>query len=148
MKRVCALCVFGVLACSLQTASPRTQPAPKPAWKRSCTEYAGAPVQIDYEDASGGAAVVYRSQGDVAALRRRTHEVAAFHNSAAPKVGALHDLYAIPHRAYVEEVEGGARLVLVPKGARRQLLDYLRLQVQQEALNMRRLGCEAGQEAL
>lgn len=148
MRRVCAFFCLSLLACALNAASPPGQRAPKPAWKRSCTEYAGAPVRIDYEDASGGAAVLYRSQGDVAALRRRTREVAAFHNSAKPKAGALHDLYAIPHRAYVEDVEGGARLVLVPKSARRQFLDNLRLQVQQETLNMRRLGCGAGQEAL
>jgi hypothetical protein len=82
----------------------------KPAWKRSCTEYARAPVSIDYEDASGGAAVVYR--------------------------------------AHVEELEDGAKLILVPKSARRQLLDSLRVQVQQETLTMRRRGCGRGQEAL
>jgi hypothetical protein len=148
MRRARTLFVLTLLACATQPVTPRAQPLVKPAWKRSCTEYARAPVSIDYEDASGGAAVIYRSQGDVAALRQRTREVAAFHNSAQPKIGALHDLFAIPHRAHVEELEDGAKLILVPKSARRQLLDSLRIQVQQETLTMRRRGCGTGQEAL
>lgn len=134
-----------LLACAAKTVSPK---APQPAWKRGCTEYARAPVAIDYEDTPGGAGVVYQTRGDVTALRKRTREVAKFHNSATAKVGALHDLFAIPHRAHVEDVEGGARLVLVPKGVRFSMLDVLRVQVQQEVLTLRRRGCGAGQEAL
>ena len=144
MKRVSAFLSLSLLACAVSAGNPQ----PRPAWKRGCTEYARAPVSIAYEDAPGGAAVVYRSRGNVAALRRRTHEVAAFHNDATTKVGALHDLYAIPHRAYVEEIEGGAKLILVAKGARPQLMDALRVQVQQETLMLRRRGCGTGQEAL
>jgi hypothetical protein len=139
---------LSLFACATSMGSPRAEPSPKPAWKRSCTEYARAPVRIDYEDASGGAALVYRTRGDVTALRQRTLEVAEFHNSTGSKIGALHDLFAIPHRAYVEEVKGGTKLILVPKGVRPQQLDALRVQVQQETLNMRRRGCGTGQEAL
>ncbi|HEX6242364.1 MAG TPA: hypothetical protein VFZ61_15740 [Polyangiales bacterium] len=145
------LALLGLWLCACaSSARPTTgrTAEPKPAWKRSCTEYARAPVSVEYEDASGGAAVVYRTRGDVAALRQRTHEVAQFHNSSEAKLGALHDLSAIPHRARVEEVEDGARLVLTPKGARPQLLDALRLQVQQETFTLRRRGCGSGQEAL
>jgi hypothetical protein len=146
MWRGRALLCLSLLACATNATGARG--AAKPAWKRSCTEYARAPVGVHYEDAPGGAAVVYRTRGDVAALRQRTREVAHFHNSAASKVGALHDLFAIPHRAHVEEVDEGARLVLVAKGARPQRLDALRLQVQQETLTLRRRGCGTGQEAL
>jgi hypothetical protein len=148
-QRALGLILLGTCACASARATPPAGgKAPKPAWKRSCTEYARAPVSIEYEDAAGGAAVVYRTQGDVAALRLRTREVAQFHNSSELKLGALHDLSAIPHRAVVEELEDGARLVLISKGVRPQLLDALRLQVQQETFTLQRRGCGTGQEAL
>lgn len=119
-----------------------------PVWRRSCTEYARAPVRVDYQDAPGGAAVIYRTKGDVAALLRRTREIGQFHNSSRSKLGALHDLSSIPHRAYVEPLKDGARLVLVSKGPPRQRTDALRMQVQQEVFNLQRRGCGTGQEAL
>jgi hypothetical protein len=131
-----------------QPFDPATQGVPKPAWKRSCREYAGAPVDITYQDASGGAAVVYRTKGNVERLRERTEEVARFHNSAAGKAPDLHDLYRIPHNARVENLSGGAKLVLVPKSLDPSLLEDLRRNVQQEVSNMRRKGCGRGQEAL
>jgi len=156
MKR--ALAVLSILFCacvpapastaSNSTATGTEQPAPKPAWKRSCTEYARAPVNVTYEEAVGGAAVVYTTQGDVAALRQRTREVAEFHNSSKSKVRALHDLFAIPHRAQAEDIEHGARLTLVPKSVRPRDLESLRINVQQEVFTLRRRGCGTGQEAL
>lgn len=124
------------------------QDASKPAWKRSCREYAGAPVEITYQDASGGAAVLYRTKGNVERLRERTQEVARFHNSAGPKAPDLHDLYRIPHNAYVENFSGGAKLVLVPKSVSRSRLEDLRRNVQQEVSIMQKRGCGRGQEAL
>lgn len=122
-----------------------TQP---PAWKRRCEEYAGAPVRVSYEDASGGAAVLYRTKGDVAALRARTAEIARAHNSARLGPPALHDLFPIPHSAHVEELRDGAKLVLIPKSANPRLLADLRRNVQQEVNNMQKRGCGRGQEAL
>jgi hypothetical protein len=121
---------------------------PPPAWKRRCEEYAGAPVKVGYQDASGGAAVLYRTKGDVRALRARTAEIADFHNGSRPKTPALHDLSNVPHYAYVEEIPEGAKLVLIPKGLDPRLLEKLRRTVQQEVTNMRKRGCGGGQEAL
>jgi hypothetical protein len=163
MKRALALLSIPFAACFPPSSTPTTpestattpstlvdagQPAPKPAWKRSCTEYAHAPVDVTYEEAVGGAAVVYQTGGDVAALRQRTHEVAEFHNSSRSKVRALHDLFAIPHRAQAEDIEHGARLTLVPKSVRPRDLESLRINVQQEVFTLRRRGCGTGQEAL
>jgi len=113
-----------------------------PAWKRSCEEYAGAPVEVTYQDGSGGATVIYRTKGNVAALRARTKEIAGFHNSGRRQAPALHDLYHLPHYAYVEELPAGAKLTLIPKSANPRQL------VQQEVTNMRKHGCGRGQEAL
>lgn len=130
---------------SESVAERRVKP---PAWRRSCTSYAKAPVHIDYQDASGGAAVLYTTRGDVAALRERTQKVAEFHNSSQPKLGAMHELYHLPHQAYVENLPQGAKLVLVSKRIDLASLAELRRNVQQEVLNMQRRGCGTGQEAL
>jgi hypothetical protein len=105
-------------------------------------------VEIAYQDASGGAAVIYRTKGDVDALRARTAEVASFHNSGAAKGPVLHDLASIPHNARVESMEGGAKLVLTPKRLSLHDLEALRRNVQQEVLIMQKRGCGRGQEAL
>lgn len=120
----------------------------KPAFKRSCSEYAGAPVAITYEDAPGGAAVLYRTQGNVEKLRERTEHVARFHNDSTSKTPWLHDLYSIPHRAYVSPLPDGAKLVLIAKGIAKRRQDELRSHVQQDVWIMQRKGCGAGQEAL
>lgn len=143
-----AILCLSLAACATSPETPRTQAPQRQAWERSCTEYARAPVSVRFEDVPGGAAVVYRSQGNLAALRQRTREIADFHNSPTSNVGAPHDLFEVPHRAYVEEVKDGARLVLMPNSTRPQLLDALRLEVQEETLMLRRHGCGTGPEAL
>ncbi len=150
------LCALALLGCgsqaskraALQGASRAEHDERKPAWRRTCTEYARAPVAIIYQDAPGGAAVLYRTQGDAQALRVRTEQVARFHNGGAAKIPALHELYHLPHRASVEALDDGAKLVLVPKHPEARDLDELRRNVQQEVFNMQRKGCGRGQEAL
>ena len=150
------LCALALVGCAsqggprppVQRTSRAEHEEPKPAWRRTCTEYARAPVAISYQDAPGGAAVLYRTPGDAQALRTRTEEVAQFHNGGAAKIPALHDLYHVPHRASVEPLDDGAMLVLVPKHPDVRDLDTLRRNVQQEVFNMQRKGCGRGQEAL
>jgi hypothetical protein len=141
--------LLAVAGCSTTSLTAGVRPAARPpAWKRSCEEYARAPVEVSYEDGSGGAAVTYRTRGDAPALRARTEEIARFHNSARARPPALHDLYALPHYAYVEPLRDGAKIVLVPKSADPQQLEKLRRNVQQEVTTMRKHGCGTGQEAL
>jgi len=164
MRRLAArVSIFLLSGCLAAPGAPApAQPAPaqvgapppagadaqKPAWQRSCEEYAGAPVALEYQDGSGGAAVLYRTRGSVQGLRQRIAQVAAFHNGAGHKAPDMHDLYHIPHRAYVEDIEGGAKLVLVPKSMAPRLLDELRRNVQQEVTRMQKHGCQHSQEAL
>lgn len=152
MKRyaitTCALALLGCAGTTRVSESPKQESDTLPAWKRSCEEYAQAPVTIEYQDASGGGAVLYRTEGNAQGLRERAEEIARFHNNATAKLGELHDLYSIPHRASVEPIEGGAKLVLVPKHMQRRDLEELRRHVQQDVFIMQRHGCESGQEAL
>jgi hypothetical protein len=92
------------------------------------------------EDVEGGAAMVFTTTGDVAELRRRVAHMAEMHNrhhgeehergmgmqSARPGSGAGHAhggagrsggmmMKMPPATARSEEVQGGARLVLVPR---------------------------------
>jgi hypothetical protein len=154
---VAAALLFSLASCAgAASPAPRARPEPPvsdagvqpPAWKRRCEEYAGAPVKVSYQDASGGAAVIYRTKGDVRGLRARTDEIASFHNGSRSKTPAVHDLSNVPHYAYVEDVSEGAKLVLIPKGVDPRLLEKLRRTVQQEVTNMRERGCGGGQEAL
>lgn len=127
-------------------ASAGEEPLQKPAFMQDCDAYVGAPVQLNYEDATAGAAVLYHTAGDVTKLRQRTQEVAAFHNGSQGKNAWLHDLRGVRHKAYVEEIEGGAKLTLTSERPRYQ--DLLRAHVQKEVLNMQKLGCSASHEAL
>jgi hypothetical protein len=113
-----------------------------------CDVYAEAPVEIGYEDITAGAAVLYRTGGNVVRLRERTQEVAKFHNGSQGKSRWLHDLRRIPHHASAEEIEGGAKLLLVADRARPASQDALRKYVQQEVWTMQKKGCGAGHEAL
>jgi hypothetical protein len=136
-------------ACAPRSAvEPAGAAARLPAWKQSCQAYAAGPVELEYRDAPGGAAVIYRTRASQQRLRERADEVARFHNSSAAKTGTLHDLSSIPHRAYVEDVDGGVKLVLVAKTPRKDDLDRLRWNVQQDVSIMQRRGCQSGQEAL
>lgn len=147
-----------VLACALLLAcagapscAGRGSAAPRsttPAWKRSCEAYATGPVTFTYQDAPGGAAVLYRAPGSERGLRERAREIARFHNGSAAKNGALHDLSSIPHRASVEDIDGGAKLVLRVKTPRTDDLDRLRWNVQQDVALKQRGGCQSGMEAL
>jgi len=129
-------------------AQAAAQTPPVPAWKRRCEAYATGPVEITYEDAPGGSAVIYRSPGSEAGLRERAREVAKFHNSSAAKTGVLHDLSSVPHRVDVEDIEGGVKLVVRAKSVRTTDLDRLRWSVQQDVQMKQKDGCQSGQEAL
>ncbi len=144
--------LLGCASCRAYGANSASVPGERrqhlPAWRRGCREYAKAPVSISYQDAPGGAAVFYRTAGDAAALRARTEEVARFHNGGKAKIPALHELYHLPHRAFVEPLKDGAKLLLVPKRPDPSDLEVLRRNVQQEVFNMQRSDCGHGQEAL
>jgi hypothetical protein len=146
---VAVLCLCG--CAGGQSPAPQStgeEPVEKPAFMRDCDLYAEAPVEIGYEDITGGAAVLYRTSGNVARLRERTQEVAKFHSGTQGKSRWLHDLRAIPHHATAEDIEGGAKLLLVSDRARPAYQDSLRKNVQQEVWTMQKKGCGAGREAL
>lgn len=144
----CALMLLGCASVPPGHERNASQQAQRPAWKRSCEEYAQGPVAIDYQDAPGGAAVLYRAQGGERGLRERAEQIARFHNSSAGKVGALRDLSSVPHRAHVEEVDGGVKLVLTVKTLLRTDLERMRWSVQQDVFTMQKKGCQSGHEAL
>jgi len=155
MKMIYApLLALVLLGCVHPTPTPRAtanQPGPQgvpPAWKRSCLDYTPGPVSIDYQDAPNGASVIYRAGEGSAGLRVRADEIARFHNEPGSKIGDLHVLSSVPHRAHVEAIEGGVKLVLTAKSLRISDLGRLQRAVQQDVFVMQSRGCQAGQEAL
>jgi len=150
---VVALLMFGACAGTRPTAQGAQtesgeEPLAKPPFMGSCEKYAEAPVELGYEDTTAGAAVIYRTRGNVARLRERTREVAAFHNSSVGKTRWLHDLRSVAHSASVEDVEGGAKLTLLVTRIRPGAQDLLRIHVQKEVSNMQKQGCQVSHEAL
>ena len=124
------------------TATPEGEP---PAWKRSCSREGEPRAKVEYEDAPGGAAVIYTTEGDPTYLRERAVEVARYHNTAAPARG-MHDLADVPHTAMIEYIEHGVRLTLFTSA--RDDVEELRINVQQDVWAKQKRGCAAGQEAL
>ena len=147
---VYALLLVGCVPAAVPSADPRApaQPRQLPAWQRPCAAYATGPVAIEYQDAPGGAAIIYRAPGSESGLRARAREVAQFHNSSAAKNGVLHDLSSVPHRTDVEDIDGGVKIVLRAKSVRTTDLDRLRWSVQQDVQMKQKGGCQSGQEAL
>lgn len=68
-----------------------------------------AGTRVTAQDTQDGVAVVFTTSGDVAQLRERVHEMAAMHEHMMMR--------AVPSTARAEDIDGGARIVLVPKDA-------------------------------
>lgn len=117
----------------------------RPAWKRSCSREGEPRAKVEYEDAPGGATVIYTTHGDPTYLRERAVEVARYHNGAAPTRG-MHDLADVPHTAMIEYIDQGVRLTLFASA--RDDVEELRINVQQDVWAKQKRGCAAGQEAL
>jgi hypothetical protein len=114
------------------------------ACERSCSPKLEAPVEIAYRDAAGGASVVFTTRGDPGALRECVSEVARSHDSATPSA-VQDDLYAVPHTARVQDVQGGIMLTLIASA--QNDYDQLRNDVQQDVWAMQH-GCAGGHELL
>ena len=124
----------------------------------------GATVSV--ADTEGGVAVVFKTTGDVAELRRRVRHMAEMHNrhhaegtmaccqgmmgggrdaGATPEQGGRGMMMGgshagmVPAMAAAEDVEGGARIVLTPKDSAQ--LGALRTHVRDHAERMGRGEC-------
>jgi hypothetical protein len=111
----------------------------------ACVSQDHEPVEIAYRDAPGGGSVLFATDGSPDALRARVEQLAEFHNSNDTQL-AMHDLYSIPHRAKVEPLERGAKLILTASANNDE--DALRKSVQQDVEQLKAHGCIASEEAL
>ncbi len=114
---------------------------------RVCQSEKGAPVGIRYEDAAGGAAVLFTTPGDPTPLREQAEALARARNHYENEL-ELQDQseLRLPHTAAVQAVEHGAKLTLVPR--RPMDLDGLRRHVQQDVTQLQTHGCTGGARAL
>lgn len=131
-----------IAACASRHASaPPAQPAPPPAETARPPGGGMCPMMIDpattqitTSDTSDGVAITFTTTGDVNALRARVRQMAEMHNRMAGMQGGgmqgggmqrggmqgggmqggMMHMQMVPSRATVEEIPGGARLVLVP----------------------------------
>lgn len=128
----CALLVAAITACGSrqQSTVPATSaPAPaqttqQPGGGAMCPMMMTAGTQVATSDTSDGVAIAFTTTGDVADLRARVRRMADMHNQMAGAKGkgmqgggmqgGGKGMRMVPSRASVEDVPGGARLVLVP----------------------------------
>lgn len=125
MKKVAILglaatvCIAGCGASSASGgATSETMPEPS-AMEATTSET--CPLQVNgttvtAADITDGATLTFVSSGDVAEVRRRVRQMAEMHNRHhAHGGGMMGGTAAMPAmRAFVDEVDGGARLVLRP----------------------------------
>jgi hypothetical protein len=113
-----------------------------------------AGTQIVASDTSDGIAITFTTSGDVADLRARIHHLADMHNnmSGMHHGGGMHEgmgsgdthegmkgMHMVPSRATAEDIDGGARIVLVPTDAAQ--LAALRTHVREHAAMMQKGEC-------
>ena len=87
-------------------------------------------------ETSDGAALEYKTTGDVADLRARVHRMADMHDHGGCPM--MPQMATPPSTASVEDIEGGARIVFRPKDTMQ--IRALREHVRNEAAEMRS-GC-------
>lgn len=104
------------------------------SWKGSCAALPDTPVRVSYQDTSGGAAVLFATDGDPEPLRERVEEVARHHDQPTAR-----DLYDLPHTATVQDTEDGAKLTLTASAFND--MDALRRHVQKDVWAMQRSDC-------
>ncbi len=165
----CALLVAAIAACgSRQRSTEPATSAPAPAQTHqqpgggAMCPMAG--TQIVTSDTSDGVEIVFTTTGDVADLRARVRHMADMHNQMAGAQGGGMQgggmqgsgmqgsgmqgsgmqgsgmgMNMVPSRASVEDVSGGARLVLVPMDPSQ--LAALRQQARMHAERMQKGQC-------
>lgn len=157
-----SLLAVGTVACgssgtkSQSTTASAPPPAQHEAGHCDMKEMAGA--KVNATDTANGIAVEFTTTGDVAALRTHIHKMADMHNGMAMHEGGemhggmgsgdmhggmgsgeMHGMKMVPSKATVEDIDGGARIVLVPNDPA-QLAD-LRTHVREHAAMMAKGEC-------
>jgi len=155
----CALLVAAITACGSRQRS--TEPATSAQARAQTNQQPGggamcpmmnAGTQVATSDTSDGVAIVFTTTGDVADLRARVRHMADMHNQMAGAKGkgmqgggmqdsgkGMMGMQMVPSRASVEDVPGGARLVLVPTDPSQ--LGALRQQARMHAEMMQKGQC-------
>jgi hypothetical protein len=148
---------IGMLGCgSGQTKSTASAPPPNTQHTggQMCSMMQMAGANVVTSDTSDGAAVAFTTTGDVAELRAHVREMAEMHNGMAgmhhgedmhggmgsgDMHGGMMRMQMVPSRASVEDIPGGARLVLIPTDPSQ--LTTLRAQAREHVAMMEKGKC-------
>ena len=152
----CVLLIGGLTACGSQTH--RAQPPPpqtatpvQSAQEPGCPTHSAmhpdpSTTRIETTDTSSGVAIVFTTTNDVADLRERVHRMADMHNRThagggmhGMHGGGMHHDMMVPSTATAEDIEGGARIILVPTDPAQ--LATLRQQAQMHVAMMQKGQC-------
>lgn len=161
-----ALLAVSVLGCgSGQSKSQPTSNPPPSAHETKCPMMPSAGTDIVATDTDDGIAIAFTTAGDVAELRARIHHMAEMHDKMTEMHHDMHDdgsaaggmemgsgtgnpgmmhMQMVPSRATVEEIAGGARIVLVPTEPSQ--LEALRTHAREHVTMMQKGECPMGAE--
>jgi hypothetical protein len=115
--KLCLSLLLAAAACgSKSTTTQDTTPVTKPAAADDPTCPLLVPgTSLSVEDTTNGAALVFVTTGDAAAVRTRSTALAAMHNQQNGPKGAMGMMFSATSTATTKEVEGGARIELAAK---------------------------------
>lgn len=114
MKQLCLICILLFGACGSKQPAQETKPVePANTDDPSCPLVVPG-TALSVEDTATGAALVFVTTGDAAAVRARAITLAAMHTKHNGPSGAMGMMFSPGSKATASDVEGGARIEFVP----------------------------------
>ncbi|HEY5947011.1 MAG TPA: hypothetical protein VIV40_16015 [Kofleriaceae bacterium] len=119
MKKICLTLLIGIAACGGKSAPATTTTAPTPPAK---TDDPTCPLvvpgtSLSVEDTATGAALVFVTTGDAAAVRTRATALAEMHNKHDGPSGSMGMMFSPSSTAAAKDIEGGSRVEMTAKNA-------------------------------
>lgn len=113
MKRLTLVVLLAACSGGSTHAHETAKPVPPPPTDPSCPlEVPGTSVSV--EDTAGGAALVFVTTGDAAAVRTRAQAFAAMHTKHDGPNDAMGMMFPANWAASEKDIEGGARVEFAP----------------------------------
>jgi len=109
-----SLLVLALIACGSKAPPAQTKPAPATADDPSCPLVVPG-TSLSVEDTANGAALVFVTTGDAAAVRTRASELAAMHTRHEGPASALGMMFSASSTAKSSDIDRGARVEFTAK---------------------------------
>ena len=116
MKTLCFILLLGIAACGgKSTPKQDTAPVGKPAADDPTCPLVVPGTSVSVEDTTSGAALVFVTTGDAAAVRTRATALAEMHNKHDGPSGSMGMMFSATSTAASSEITNGARIEFAVK---------------------------------